>query len=96
MSTTTNRDIGGAESIRSTLLVENKKAESPVQIILGTMTEHQRNIFTAFYFEKKNMAEIAKERNVRISTVSRTLARAENHVKEIAAIARALRDMGWI
>ena len=95
MKNTMSQDTGGLANILSTSQ-RNREAESPVEVILGTMTKDQRDIFKAFYFNEKSIAEIAKERNVHKSTVSRTLARAENHVKQVAALARALKDLGWI
>lgn len=45
------------------------------------LTELQRDLLIAIYFEGKSQSEIAKERGVCRSTVSRTLHRAEDRLR---------------
>lgn len=45
------------------------------------LTPVQREILIAYYFQEKNIPQIARERGVCPSTVSRTLHRAENRIR---------------
>lgn len=45
------------------------------------LTELQRQMITAIYFEGKSQKQIAEERGVCRSTVSRTLSRAEKRLR---------------
>ena len=47
------------------------------RVIAGELTEVQREVLTAYYFEQKTIPEIAAQRGVNKSTVCRTLHRAE-------------------
>lgn len=47
------------------------------QVIHNELTELQRYTIQAYYFENKTILQIAEERCVNKSTVSRTLRRAE-------------------
>lgn len=47
------------------------------RVIANELTEVQREVLTAYYFEQKNIPTIAAERGVNKSTVCRTLHRAE-------------------
>ena len=51
------------------------------RVIAEELTENQREILTAYYFHKKNMPRIAKERGINKSTVCRTLQRAEKKLR---------------
>ena len=51
------------------------------RVIEGELTENQREILVAYYFQSKTMAQIALERGVCRSTVCRTLHRAEERVR---------------
>lgn len=51
------------------------------RVIQEELTELQRETLLAHYFREMNVTEIARERNVNKSTVSRTLRRAENKLK---------------
>lgn len=46
-------------------------------VIREELTEIERETLTAYYFQELNLEQIAKERGVNKSTVSRTLRRAE-------------------
>lgn len=51
------------------------------QVISQELTPNQREMLTAFYFHKKTMTQIARERGVNKSTVSRTIRRAESRLR---------------
>ena len=51
------------------------------KVIENELTEHQRQVLIAYYFQNKTMAQIAQERGVCRSTVCRTLHRAEARVR---------------
>lgn len=51
------------------------------RVIDGELTEIQREVLVAYYFQSKTMAQIARERGVCRSTVCRTLHRAEERVR---------------
>ena len=51
-------------------------------VIREELSEMQRYTVLAYYFEKKNLEQIAQERNVNKSTVSRTLKRAEENIRK--------------
>ena len=50
-------------------------------LIQTELTELQRYTIAAYYFEGKKLIQIARERGVNKSTVSRTMKRAENKLK---------------
>ena len=50
-------------------------------VIREQLTELQRYTVLAYYFENKTLVQIAEERNVNKSTVSRTLKRAEDKLR---------------
>lgn len=52
------------------------------EVIDRELTEIERETLTAYYFQEMKLAEIAKMRGVHISTVSRTLRRAENKLQK--------------
>ena len=51
------------------------------KVIVRELTDHQREILIAYYFQQKTMEQIARERGVCRSTVCRTLHRAEERVR---------------
>lgn len=51
------------------------------RILQEELTDLQRWTLTAYYFQRKTIPQIAKERSVSNSTVCRTLHRAEDKVK---------------
>lgn len=51
------------------------------RVIETELTDIQREILVAYYFQSKTMARIAQERGVCRSTVCRTLHRAEDRVR---------------
>lgn len=51
-------------------------------VIREELTEIERETLTAYYFQELNLEQIAKERGVNKSTVSRTLRRAEAKLRK--------------
>ena len=51
------------------------------RVIQEELTELQRYVILAYYFQEKKIPQIARERGVHKSTVSRTLHRAEQRLK---------------
>jgi RNA polymerase sigma factor (sigma-70 family) len=51
------------------------------RVIREELTEQQREVILAYYFQEKKIPQIAEERGVQKSTVSRTLHRAEQRLK---------------
>ena len=51
------------------------------RILQEELTELQRYTLVAYYFQRKTLTQIARERSVNKSTVCRTLHRAEEKVK---------------
>jgi len=51
------------------------------EVIRQELTQHQREILVAYYFQEKNLPQIARERGVNKSTVCRTLHRAEKKLR---------------
>ena len=51
------------------------------QVVEEELTVHQRETLLAYYFQDKNIPQIAAERGVHKSTVSRTLKRAETKLR---------------
>ena len=51
------------------------------RVIAEEMTSNQREILLAYYIENKKIIEIAEDRGVHKSTVSRTLKRAERKLR---------------
>ena len=51
------------------------------QVIREELTDLQREVLIAYYFQDQNIPQIAKERGVNRSTVSRTLHRAEDKLR---------------
>ena len=53
------------------------------QAVQNELTPKQRTYLQMYYFDRKNMTEIAEEEGVDKSTVSRTIARAENNLYRV-------------
>ena len=51
------------------------------RVVEQELTPIQREVLVAYYFQERTMAQIARERNVCRSTISRTLRRAEARVR---------------
>ena len=51
-------------------------------VIREELTELQRDILIAYYFENRTLVQIAEERNVNKSTICRTLKRAEDKLRK--------------
>ena len=51
------------------------------RVIQEELTELQREVLIAYYFQEINIPQIARERGVNKSTVSRTLRRAEDKLR---------------
>ena len=51
------------------------------RVIRAELTELQRQTLMAYYFQEQTIPEIAAERGVHKSTVSRTLRRAEDRLR---------------
>ena len=58
-------------------ITRDRQAEQLQNLIRQELTELQHDTLIAYYVEGKTLPEIAGERNVNKSTVSRTLKRAE-------------------
>ena len=51
------------------------------RVIEEELTPCQREVIIAYYIQNLNMAQIARERGVHISTICRTLHRAEDKLR---------------
>lgn len=51
------------------------------RVIASELTDIQREVILAYYFEEKTLTEIARERGIHKSTACRTLHRAEERLK---------------
>ena len=51
------------------------------RVIQEELTDLQREVLGAYYFQEVNIPQIARERGVNKSTVSRTLRRAEEKLR---------------
>lgn len=52
------------------------------RVIQEALSPSQREILVAYYFHHKSISEIAGERGVHKSTISRTLHRAEHNLQQ--------------
>lgn len=52
------------------------------RVIENELTEKQRQVLLAYYFQEKTLVQIAEERGVCVSTVCRTLQRAERRIRQ--------------
>ena len=51
------------------------------RVIYGELTQLQRETVIAYYFQERSIPQIAEDRGVNKSTVSRTLKRAEERMR---------------
>lgn len=51
------------------------------RVIAEELTDSQREMLTAYYFQELTMTQIARDRGVNKSTVCRTIHRAENKLR---------------
>jgi len=51
------------------------------RVICEELTDCQKQVVIAYYFQQQTIPEIARERGVNKSTVSRTLHRAEERIR---------------
>ena len=51
------------------------------RVIAEELTDTQREMLTAYYFQELTMTQIARDRGVNKSTVCRTIHRAENKLR---------------
>ena len=65
-------------SFRLPTKVQRKRVN---RVIREELTDRQRQVLMAYYFDEKNITQIAADLGVNKSTVSRILHRAENRLK---------------
>jgi len=51
------------------------------RVIREELTQLQREVLVAYYFQEENIPQIARDRGVNKSTISRTLHRAEQKLR---------------
>ena len=68
----------GYKGIRLPKQVQMQRVQ---RVLEEELTELQRQTLMEYYFQEKNIPQIAAERGVNKSTVSRTLRRAENKLR---------------
>ena len=51
-------------------------------VIQEELSDLQRDVLLAYYFEKKKQVQIAQERKVNKSTISRTMKRAKENLRK--------------
>ena len=84
---------GGITEMKNTPFRRYRHSRPPRQIQLERMqkvisqelTESQRKTLLAYHIQGKTVSQIAQERGVHKSTVSRTLRRAENRLRRFLA-----------
>ena len=52
------------------------------KVIQEELSDLQRDVLLAYYFEKKKQVQIAQERKVNKSTISRTMKRAKENLRK--------------
>lgn len=80
---------GDITAVRNTLFDDYQGPRLPRQVqlervkrvVAAELTPLQRETLLAYYFQGKNICQIAQERGVNKSTVCRTLHRAENRLR---------------
>jgi len=77
MKNTLFKDLRSCRQSHETL-VQRMKA-----VIQNELTPLQRETVAAYYFENKTLQQIAEKRNVKKSTVWRTLKRAEQKIRRV-------------
>ena len=68
----------GYKGIRLPKEVQKQRVQ---RVIMEELTEIQREVLIAYYIQERTITQIANDRGVYKSTVSRTLHRAENKVR---------------
>lgn len=63
-------------------LNQEDRARRVRRIIQEELTDLQRDAILAYYFERKTLEQIGKERGVNKSTIWRTLRRGENKLRK--------------
>ena len=69
------------EGYKGPRLPKNVQLQRVQQVIREELTPLQRQTLVAYYFQEQKIAQIASERGVNKSTVSRTLRRAEEKLR---------------
>lgn len=69
------------EDIRFHQIPRDQQIRRMKTVIQKELTEQQREVILAYYFENKTLLQIARERHVNKSTVCRTLQRAESKLR---------------
>ena len=69
------------EGYRGPRLPKQVQLQRVQRVIREELTELQRQTLIAYYFQEQTIPEIAAERGVNKSTVSRTLRRAEDKLR---------------
>jgi RNA polymerase sigma factor (sigma-70 family) len=69
------------EGYRGPRLPKQVQLQRVQRVIQEELTELQRQTLIAYYFQEQTIPEIAAERGVNKSTVSRTLRRAEEKLR---------------
>ena len=69
------------EGYRGPRLPKQLQLQRVKRVIDEELTELQRQTLIAYYFQEQTIPQIAAERGVNKSTVSRTLHRAENRIR---------------
>ena len=69
------------EGYRGPRLPKQVQLQRVQQVIREELTELQRQTLIAYYFQEQTIPEIAAQRGVNKSTVSRTLRRAEEKLR---------------
>lgn len=80
---------GGITAVKNTLyegylgprLPKEVQLKRVQRVILEELTQAQKETLMAHYFQKQTVSQIAQERGVNKSTVSRTLKRAEDKLR---------------
>ena len=68
----------GYKGIRLPKEVQRQRVQ---RVIMEELTEIQREVLIAYYIQDRSITDIAQERGVHKSTVSRNLHRAENKLR---------------
>lgn len=69
------------EGYKGPRLPKNVQLQRVQQVIREELTPLQRQTLVAYYFQEQKIAQIAQDRGVNKSTVSRTLRRAEEKLR---------------
>ena len=69
------------EGYRGPRLPKQVQLQRVQRVIREELTELQRQTLIAYYFQERNIPQIAADRGVNKSTVSRTLRRAEEKLR---------------